>query len=288
MTEKLEKQASELTSLSSPCVLCPHECGVKRNKGETGKCSVGYDPRIASWGSHFGEEPVLVGKGGSGTIFFAGCNVRCIFCQNYDVSHHQSGNDVTVSSLVRTMLALERIGCENINFVTPTQFAHAVFNAVRDARKQGLELPVVYNCGGYESVRTIRLLDEIVDIWMPDIKTLDKRFAEKYLVAKNYPEKVGEALKAMAEMQPESVVQNGVMRKGVIVRHLVMPNMLEDSKRILDMVTEHAPNALVNVMGQYQPYGIAETVDELSRPTSPEETKRARDYAASKGLALSS
>ena len=283
-----ERLQERLREQSSPCVLCPHNCRAKRACDEYGRCGVGSGARVASWGPHFGEEPELVGRGGSGTIFFSGCNLRCVFCQNYDISHRAVGDDVSTSSLVKTMLSLQGLGCANVNLVTPTHFSHEVAASVARARKDRLQIPVVYNCGGYESVATLKLLDEYVDIWMPDVKTLDERFAEKHLNAADYPTRVREALERMAAMQAENVMDGQLLKRGVLVRHLVMPDMVTDSKRILDMVAQVAPNALVNVMGQYRPVGPAYKVEPLSRRTSGEETRLARNYASDIGLALTS
>ncbi|MGD8719344.1 MAG: radical SAM protein [Candidatus Zixiibacteriota bacterium] len=162
--------ARELYELASPCRLCPRECGALRGDGDVGECGVGLIPVVSSAGPHFGEEAELVGRGGSGTIFFAGCNLACVFCQNYDISHLRDGRKVSVERVAEMMLGLERQGCENINFVTPTHFAPAVAAAVEAARAQGLTVPIVYNSGGYDAVETLRLLDGYVDIYMPDAK----------------------------------------------------------------------------------------------------------------------
>ena len=288
-----------LLSLRSPCRLCPRECGALRADGETGYCGVsclGPDGRlsrgttralVASFGAHFGEEPCLVGKGGSGTIFLGGCNLLCLFCQNYDISHGRAGSVVTVKQLAATMLTLQAQGCENVNFVTPTHFAPELIEAVSLAREAGLEVPVVWNCGGYESVEVLRELDGKVEIYMPDAKTLDSDFARAAMNAPDYPERMKESLVEMHRQVGDLVVEKGRAVRGVLVRHLVMPGMLDDTKRVLDFLAgELSPNTFVNVMGQYRPCYRAKEVPRLLRRPTREELETARGYARALGLRL--
>ena len=279
------KQAS-LSKLIDPCNLCPRKCGAKRMQGETGFCGVSATPRVASFGPHFGEETQLVGEGGSGAIFLSGCNLRCVFCQNPDISHGLSGYYADVHKISKIMMHLQESGCCNINFVTPTHFADSLAQAVKRAREDGLTLPVVWNCGGYESVEVLDQLAGVVDIFMPDIKTLDSAFASRYLNAPDYPEIVCAALETMYKLAGEIILEDGIARSGVLIRHLVMPGMVADSRNIIETIRQFAPKSLVNITGQYRPCNFADNYPELSRRTAAEETEAARSYASQLGLHL--
>jgi putative pyruvate formate lyase activating enzyme len=277
-----------LEGLISPCRLCPRECGAKRAAGERGFCKCGAEPLVGSVGPHFGEEDVLVGRGGSGTVFFAGCNLGCRFCQNWSLSHMLDGREFSVEEIARAMTALAAQGCENINFVTPTHFAPSVAGAVQLARRWGLSLPIVYNCGGYESVEVLKHLEGLVEIYMPDLKTLDADFAERALLAADYPQRAGEALLEMHRQVGDlRSDETGVARRGLLVRHLVMPGQVEDSKRCLEFLArEISPRTLVNVMGQYRPCGEADRVGGIYRRPTFEEIGEARAHARELGLRL--
>jgi putative pyruvate formate lyase activating enzyme len=242
----------KLWDCMNPCMLCPRKCKVSRGKGEIGFCGIGDKPMVSSVGPHFGEESVLVGQGGSGTIFFAGCNLGCVFCQNFDISHHRSGQQVTIEQLAQSMLELQSIGCSNINFVTPTHVIPAIAAALELARKSGMALPTVYNSGGYDSVETLKMLDGFMDIYMPDMKYSDSAVAQELSSAADYPQVNREAVQEMhrqvgdlqieksftaedAETAEEkqgvisahSVVSavkvKGQATRGLLVRHLVLP-----------------------------------------------------------------
>lgn len=273
-----------LGSLASPCRLCPRSCRAERSSGKLGTCGMGFGPVVSSAGPHFGEESVLVGRGGSGTIFLAGCNLLCLFCQNRDISHGRRGKECTVDDLAAAMMGVERMGCENVNFVTPTHFAHAIASGIRIARERGLRVPVVYNCGGYESVEALKLLDGLVEIYMPDMKTLDADFARRAMSAPDYPDRAKAALTEMHRQVGDLVVEDGVAARGLLVRHLVMPGMVEDSAAVLGFLKELSPDTFVNVMGQYRPCHRADELDGLSRRPTREEVARARDCALSLGL----
>jgi putative pyruvate formate lyase activating enzyme len=278
---------SRLRRLQSPCRLCPRECGARRDAGEVGRCGTGPDALVASFGAHIGEEPCLVGRGGSGTIFLGGCNLLCLFCQNADLSHGREGRPLSAGDIAGLTLLLEAQGCENVNFVTPTHFSPELADAVTVARKEGLRVPVVWNCGGYESVEVLRGLEGLVEIYMPDAKTLDPEFARAALDAPDYPERMAEALVEMQRQVGDLAVENGIARRGLLIRHLVMPGMLEDTRRILDFIArEISPNAFVNVMGQYRPCHRAREVPGLSRRPEREEIAEAQGYARSLGLRL--
>ena len=278
----------KLKELISPCRLCPRNCNVKRTEGEVGFCKVTDKPMVSSFGPHFGEEPVLVGFGGSGTIFFTGCNLGCVFCQNYQISHLMEGEYITTEELADVMLYLQKRGCHNINLVTPTHQVTPIFEAVEIAKGKGLTVPIVYNCGGYESVEVLREIEGLVDIYMPDVKTFSREFATKYLKAPDYPEVVKEAV---LEMQRQvgflKVNEFGLAERGLIVRHLVMPNWTEDSKEILKWIVENlGRETYVNVMDQYFPYYKACEYPEICRRLTEEEFLEVYNYAKRLGLRL--
>jgi putative pyruvate formate lyase activating enzyme len=248
---------------------------------------VGDGPLVASFGAHLGEEPCLVGRGGSGTIFLGGCNLLCLFCQNADISHGRAGRPVTVDTLAGIMRHLEESGCENVNFVTPTHFAPPIAAAVRLAREGGLSVPVVWNCGGYETVEVLRGLEGLVEIYMPDAKTLSGEFARQAFAAGDYPERMREALVEMQRQVGDLVIERGRAVRGVLVRHLVMPGMLDDTKQVLDFVAHDvSPNAFVNVMGQYRPCHRALELPGMGRRPTREEIMEAQGYARKLGLRL--
>ena len=278
----------KLDELADPCRLCPRECGVRRAGGQLGFCKTAATPLVGSVGPHFGEEDVLVGRGGSGTIFFAGCNLGCRFCQNWSLSHALDGSPFSVEDIAHAMTALAGRGCENVNFVTPTHFAPAVARAIVMGRERGVTAPVVYNCGGYESVEALRCLEGLVEVYMPDIKTLDPDFAERALLARDYPERVREALREMHRQVGDMALdERGAARRGLLVRHLVMPGQGEDSRACLEFLREGlSTDTFVNVMGQYRPCGQADRVPGICRRPSLEEVGAARSCAAALGLRL--
>ncbi len=275
-----------LDALISPCRLCPRECGAERLRGEAGFCGCTADALVGSVTPHHGEERVLVGRGGSGTIFFAGCNLMCRFCQNWGLSHLLEGKTAGAEDVAASMLELAGRGCENVNFVTPTHFAPTVARAIEIARRGGLKVPVVYNCGGYESVEALECLEGLVDIYMPDFKTLDADFAERALLARDYPERASAALREMQRQVGDlRVDERGVATGGLLIRHLFMPGQLGDSIACLDFVTaEISPSALVNVMGQYNPRGEADRVAGLDRRPAAEELESIWEHAGKLGL----
>jgi len=270
------------------CVVCPRRCGVDRTAGETGFCGIGEAALVSSAGPHFGEEPPLVGRGGSGTIFFAGCNLACIFCQNADISHLRRGRPATPDEIAASALALERGGCHNVNLVTPTHVVPQIAQAIETARHAGLSVPVVYNCGGYESVRTLRMLAGLVQIYMPDAKYWNADTAKRLSQAPDYPEIMREAIQEMHRQVGDLEVVRGIARRGLLVRHLVMPGQTDQSLAILDFIAERvSEKTYVNVMPQYRPvYRACEHPDINRRPT-PEEFRSVRDHALTLGLRLS-
>jgi len=274
-------------ALLSDCHLCPRDCGVNRRAGETGACGVGADAVVASRGPHFGEEPPLVGRGGSGTIFFSGCNLHCLFCQNYDISHQVVGVPTSPTRIADWMLELEAIGCHNINFVTPTHVTPQVLAAIRIAREKGLSVPTVHNCGGYEKVETLALGAGLIDIYMPDTKFADREVARQLASAPDYPEVMRAALGEMHRQVGDLVMEDGLARRGLLVRHLVMPGGLPAARAVIDFLAEHiSPRTYINVMGQYRPAFRAQEVPAISRRPTAEEYLAARSYALERRLRL--
>ena len=270
------------------CTVCPRQCGTDRTAGEKGYCGMTAEVVVSSVSPHFGEEPPLVGSNGSGTIFLCGCNLRCAFCQNYDISHRENGRDVDTEDLVHAMLRLQQAGCHNINFVTPTHYSPQLMEAVHAAREAGLRVPLVYNCGGYESLDMLCLLEGFVEIYMPDFKFASVDTAERYCHAPDYAEVAKAAFKEMQRQVGDLEIDGeGIATRGLLIRHLVMPGGLEDSKRVIDFVADEvSPGAYINVMEQYRPCGEAYRHPEINRPLQPEEFRRVFDYAASRGLRL--
>jgi len=274
--------------LLESCAICPRECGVNRLDDERGTCLGGRDVLVSSAHPHHGEEPVLVGSGGSGTIFLGGCNLGCVFCQNYDISHNAAGSMVAVERLAELILGMQSAGCENVNFVTPTHFSIHILNAIEIAKKNGLVVPVVWNSGGYDSVETLKLLEGAVDIYMPDAKYWDNAVAEKYSNAPNYREVMTAALKEMHRQVGElEINERGVATKGLMIRHLVMPNKLAGTKEICDFIADElSPNTYVNIMAQYRPCFRAVNHPDINRYPTREEFNEAYDYAESKCFRL--
>jgi putative pyruvate formate lyase activating enzyme len=267
-------------------MLCPQACGVDRTAGKTGFCRAGARARVSSYGPHFGEEEPLVGEGGSGTIFFAYCNLRCVFCQNYDISHLGGGEDMDAAALARVMLHLQHKGCENINLVTPTHFVPQILEALALAADKGLEIPLVYNCGSYECPETLALLDGVVDIYLPDTKYSDPTAGKTYSGVENYPKWMFASLKEMhRQVGTLQLDDRGVARRGLIVRHLILPGGLAGTKLILRFIAEELPaDTYINLMGQYYPAFQAQNYPELSRRPSQKEIATALALAKELGL----
>ncbi|MBE0568490.1 MAG: radical SAM protein [Deltaproteobacteria bacterium] len=268
------------------CDICPRMCGVDRTRGERGVCGTGARAVVASYGPHFGEEAPLVGRSGSGTVFFSGCSLRCVFCQNYGISHRVEGEEVDAETLAGVFLELERTGCHNLNLVTPTHETPQIVEALELAAARGFSLPVVYNCGGYERVETLRELEGIVDIYMPDLKFLDPAIAARYCGAPDYPDVARAALREMARQAGPLVVdRRGIAVRGLLVRHLVMPGGAPDTKAVIDFLAEEIGcDTYLNLMDQYRPCGRAGEFPEISRRVFRKEWEQAREYAVSRGL----
>jgi putative pyruvate formate lyase activating enzyme len=275
----------KLLERMNPCTLCPRQCKVYRGRGETGFCGIGDMPLVSSVGPHFGEESVLVGRGGSGTIFFSGCNLGCVFCQNFDISHHRAGRKMTIEILARAMLGLQDYGCSNINFVSPTHVAADIAAAIELASDAGLKLPTVYNTGGYDSVETLRLLEGFIDIYMPDIKYADSKVSDELSAAPDYPEVNFAAVKEMHRQVGDLQVERGLATQGLLVRHLVLPENLAGSFEVIDFLAEQiSPKTTINIMDQYRPCYKASSHQKINRRPTYEEIESVRQYALKKGL----
>jgi putative pyruvate formate lyase activating enzyme len=329
LTRRIEAANEQLRR----CRLCPRNCEVDRLGGETGFCQTGARAMVSSFGPHFGEEDPLVGRQGSGTIFFTSCNLRCIFCQNFDISHLMDGREVEPDELARMMLGLQRQGCHNINFVTPSHVVPQILEALELAIEGGLRVPLVYNTGGHDAIETLRLLDGVVDIYMPDLKCMNREVARTYLTAEDYPDvvraairemhrQVGDLQMAQAEVaravslrngQPdssthkvaqESVAKDKVARvgnlrsrqianlshtdiaiRGLLVRHLVMPNGLAGTAEAMRfLANEISRDTYVNVMAQYRPCGQADDHPAINRPITTAEYDAAIQFALRAGI----
>jgi putative pyruvate formate lyase activating enzyme len=259
---------------------------VNRLEGKTGVCRTGRRAIVSSAAPHFGEEKPLVGNRGSGTIFFSGCNLKCLFCQNYEISHLLAGDEVSAGRLAMLMLHLQKIGCHNLNLVTPTHVVPQILEALELAVKGGFRLPIVYNTGGYDALEAIRLLDGIVDIYMPDIKYLSPEAAKEYSDAEDYPTVIKKVIREMHRQVGDLVISpEGIATRGLLVRHLVMPGMLEDTDRIVSFLAGNiSQDSYINIMAQYRPEHLAHEHPPLDRPLSRDEWREALRRARAAGL----
>ena len=284
--KEIFRRIEVLNQKLSSCQLCPRRCKVNRLKDEKGICKTGKLAYVSSFGPHLGEESPLVGTRGSGTIFFTHCNLGCIFCQNYDISHLGEGYPVTDEELSETMLRLQRMGCHNINFVTPTHVVPQILRALPSAIEKGLDLPLVYNTGGYDFVSTLELLDGIFDIYMPDFKFSDSKTAQRFCNAPDYPEIVKSALREMHRQTGDLVVdQRGIARRGLIIRHLVLPENLAGTDEAMRFVSEEiSKDSYINVMDQYRPAYHSGNFPPLDRRITSQEYAEALNLAKKYGL----
>jgi len=278
---ELAQRGQLLMEFLKECRLCPRECRVNRLDGELGVCQAGSELVVSSAFPHFGEEPPLVGHHGSGTIFLTHCNLRCLFCQNYDISHLGNGERITISDLVRVMVRLQEMGCHNINFVTPTHYVPQIVASLPEAIERGLRLPIVYNCSGYESIEVIRLLEGVVDIYMPDTKYLDERYSTRFSNAPDYPEVNKKVLIEMHRQVGDLTINSkGVAERGLLIRHLVMPNEVSSSEAVLKFIAEEiSVHSYVNIMDQYRPEYRAHEYPEINRRITHKEYLEAIQWA---------
>lgn len=284
---ELEGRVVEAREMLEKCHLCGRECGVNRLEGVKGAvCRTGKKALVSSFNAHFGEEDPLVGNNGSGTIFFTNCNLKCQYCQNYDISQMGEGREVESEELAAMMLHLQDRGCHNVNFVSPTHVIPQILEALLIAAERGLRVPLVHNTGGYDSLEALRLLDGVVDIYMPDMKYSDPEAALKYSKVKKYPEVNQAAVREMHRQVGDLVLdENGVALRGLLVRHLVLPNGLAGTREIVESLAEEiSPETYINIMAQYRPMYKAREYPEIDRCPSPDELQEALDLALEAGL----
>lgn len=265
------------------CTICPHKCGINRNEGQIGRCKASEKIKIALYSTHNFEEPCISGENGSGTVFFSNCNLNCVYCQNYEISQQGKGKEITIEELAQIFLEQQSKNVENINLVTPTSYTFQIIEAIKIARENGLKIPIVYNTNGYETVETIRKLDGYVDIYLPDLKYAENEKAYKYSKIENYFEIATNAIKEMVRQagKPE-FDENGIMKKGVMIRHLVLPEDVENSKKVLKWINDNLKDYVyISVMAQYFPTYKAkndEKYKELNRKLTENEWKQIEDY----------
>jgi putative pyruvate formate lyase activating enzyme len=285
-TGQLRAVAEKSIGLLESCALCPRACGVDRLKGEKGFCNTGRRARVASYNAHFGEESPLVGRYGSGTVFISSCNLLCGFCQNFEISHQNEGMDVGPDQLAEMMIRLAEAGCHNINFVTPSHVVPQLLEALMEAVPQGLNVPLVYNSGGYDKVETLRLLEGVFDIYMPDFKFWETRWAERYCGAPDYTKAASAAIREMHRQVGDLVLDSrGIAVKGLLVRHLVMPEDVGGTAKVLEFLAgEISPDTYVNVMDQYRPCGKVHDDEFIGRRLTPQEFREAMTSAKGAGL----
>ena len=284
---ELQRRAEQSRDVLQACSLCPRICGINRLEGAHGICATGRSARLASYAPHFGEEQPLVGTHGSGTLFFASCNLRCCFCQNYEISHFPDNYpEVSAGELAAVMLKLQRKGCHNINLVSPGHVVPQIIEALIIALEQGLAVPIVYNSSGYEAADTLELLDGVIDIYMPDFKFWSAQSSSSYCHAEDYPDIARAALLTMHRQVGDLVIDDrGLAVEGLLVRHLVMPGAISESKEILAFIAASlSSRTYVNIMDQYRPCGTAHHHEGLNRPVSSGEYLEALRFAEQSGL----
>lgn len=285
--DELERRVEEALEVLRDCHLCPRRCGVNRLGGERGThCHSGRSAVVSSCGPHFGEERCISGIGGSGTVFFANCGLGCLFCQNYQISHLGEGREASADDLAEMMLGLQRLGCHNLNLVTPTHFVPQILEALLIARFGGLDLPLVYNTSGYETAETLSLLDGVIDIYMPDFKYADQEVAERLAKAPDYPDTARTAIRQMHRQGGDLVLDAcGVAQRGLLLRHLVLPGKLSGYPDVFEfMAREISVDTYVNIMDQYRPCHRAHEFPSLDRRLATEEYLEALQTAARLGL----
>lgn len=268
------------------CNICPRRCGADRENGSLGFCGASNKIRIARAALHFWEEPCLSGANGAGTVFFSYCNMKCVYCQNYRISTRGAGHEVSIGELAEIFLDLQSQGANNIDLVTPTHYALDIAEAVKKAKDSGLHIPVLYNCGGYESVETLKRLEGLIDIYMPDMKYYRDKYAVKYSYAPRYFETACAALEEMYRQTGAFVLdENGIMQRGVIVRHMMLPGLMLDTKKIMDYLFDtYGNNIYISLMSQYTPLKNVERFPELNRKIDMKKYNSIVDYCMNRGM----
>lgn len=268
MLEKLEK-----------CTICPHNCEINRQEGQVGRCKSKDTVKIALYSTHNFEEPCISGKKGSGTVFFSNCNLNCVFCQNYEISQEEKGKEITIEELAEIFIKQQENDVENINLVTPTSYVPQIIEAIKIARKKGLKIPIVYNTNGYEKVETLKMLEGYIDIYLPDLKYSDDLLAKRLSKVDNYFEIATNAIKEMYRQVGDSIFdENGIMKKGMIIRHLVLPNHILNSRKVLKWINDNINTVHVSVMAQYFPTYKAKEIEDINRKLTKEEYEEIENY----------
>ena len=261
------------------CMICPHNCEINRNDGQVGRCKSKNTIKIGLYSIHDFEEPCISGKKGSGTVFFSNCNMNCVFCQNYEISQQGKGKEITIEELADIFLEQQKRDVENINLVTPTSYVPQIIEAIKIAKSKGLNIPIVYNTNGYEKIETLKMLEGYVDIYLPDLKYSDNKLAKELSKVDNYFKIATSAIKEMKRQIGKTVFnENGVMQKGVIIRHLILPNNILNSRKVLRWINENMPDVYVSVMAQYFPTYKAREIESINRKLTKEEYEKIEDY----------
>ena len=267
------------------CNLCPRKCGVNRNNGELGFCKAGNKIKIARYSLHMWEEPCISGENGSGTIFFSCCNLKCVFCQNHSISIDNNGKEITIDRFVEICLKLQEMGANNINLVTPTMYIPLIKEGLIIAKEKGLSIPIVYNSSGYESVEAIKELDGLIDIYLPDFKYYDDKLASSFSMANNYCLIAKDTIKEMYRQVKKPIFKDDIMVRGMIVRHLLLPNHVNDSKKIIKYLFDtYKDNIYLSIMNQYTPVVKIEKYKELNKTVSNDEYDELVNYACDLGI----
>lgn len=261
------------------CAICPHNCRINRLDGQVGRCKSKDTVKIALYSIHNFEEPCISGKKGSGTVFFSNCNMNCVFCQNYEISQQGKGKEISIERLAEIFLEQQAKNVENINLVTPTSYVPQIIEAIKIARKNGLTLPIVYNTNGYEKVETLKMLEGYIDIYLPDLKYSDDLLAKRLSKVDNYFEIATSAIKEMhRQVCKAQFDKNGIMQKGMIIRHLVLPNHILNSRRVLKWINDNMNDVYVSVMAQYFPTYRAKEIEDINRKLTKEEYEEIENY----------
>lgn len=265
--------------LLEKCTICPHNCGINRTNNQIGRCKSKDTVKIALYSTHNFEEPCISGKKGSGTVFFSNCNMNCVFCQNYEISQQGKGKEITIEELAEIFIKQQEKDVENINLVTPTSYVPQIIESIKIARNKGLKLPIVYNTNGYEKVETLKMLEGYVDIYLPDFKYSDNELAKRLSKVDNYFEIATQALTEMYKQTGKAVFDDrGIMQKGMIIRHLVLPNHILNSRKVLKWINENMHDVYVSVMAQYFPTYKAKDIEDINRKLTKEEYEQIENY----------
>ena len=269
-----------MINLLNKCTICPHKCEINRNKAQVGRCKSRDTVKIGLYSIHDYEEPCISGKNGSGTVFFSNCNMNCIYCQNYEISQEGIGKEISIEKLANIFILQQEKGVENINLVTPTTYVPQIIEALKIAKQKGLKIPIIYNTNGYENVETLKLLEGYIDIYLPDLKYANSKLSLEYSKVNNYFEIATNAIKEMyRQVGPTKLNNRGIVEKGLIIRHLVLPNNLINSKIILKWIKENIDEKVyVSIMAQYFPTYKAKSVEKLNRKLTKEEYEEIEQY----------